>query len=785
MAIDKIIVKMFAGASFFALAVPAAVAQAGAPADIAPADSSDSTPDADIVVLGFGQTRQVQTVTQDDLTLLTPGTSPLKAIAKLPGVNFQSADAFGAYEWSTRISLRGFNQNQLGFTLDGVPLGDMSYGNYNGLHISRALISDNLGSVAVSQGAGSLGTASTSNLGGTLMFSSRDPGHDPDIFASATYGSEDTVRAFVRAESGDFGPFRAYASYAFLDAGKWKGDGAQRQHQANAKLVGDIGEGRMTAWLNFSDRREDDYQDLSAEMIRRLGYDWDNFQPDWQSAYRAGAVYQNQATIAAYNSGIANGTIPVTTPLVLPYPTYGTTFTAPITSVDDAYYSAAGLRRDWLGSLKYETPLSENVRASLQGYYHNNHGQGLWWTPYVPSPTGAPISVRTTEYDIHRMGVIGTLNADVGFNKFEIGGWFEGNDFHQARRFYALANTLAGSSRDSLKFQANPFATQWDYKFSTTTYVYHVADTIDLDRLTLNLGWKGIHVTNRAVPIVQGSFPKGAIKAEDEFLPQAGVLFHITDDAELFASYTENMRAFVSAVTSGPFSTTQAGFNKVAGSLKPEKSKTIEGGARYRHGPFQTSLAVYYVDFTNRQLAIASGPGIVGSPSILANVGSVRSWGAEVAATMRLPAGFSATASYAYNDSTYRDNVVDGAGNSVLLKGKTVVDSPRHIASAELAYDGPLFFGRVGANYMSKRYYSYTNDVSVGGRTLVDASLGVRVPKGMGFLTGFALEASVTNLTDEKYVSTVGSNGFVNSGDSQTLLAGAPRQWFVTLRRGF
>jgi iron complex outermembrane receptor protein len=29
-------------------------------------------------------------------------------------------------------------------------------------------------------------------------------------------------------------------------------------------------------------------------------------------------------------------------------------------------------------------------------------------------------------------------------------------------------------------------------------------------------------------------------------------------------------------------------------------------------------------------------------------------------------------------------------------------------------------------------------------------------------------------------VSTIGSNGFGNSGDNQTLLAGAPRQVFVT-----
>ena len=129
------------------------------------AHAADTAPAMDapqiIEVMGQGQSRQVQNISRSDMMKAVPGTSPLKSLEKLPGVNFQSADPFGAYEWSTRISIRGFNQNQLGFTLDGIPLGDMSYGNNNGLHISRAISSENVGRVAVSQGAGALATAST------------------------------------------------------------------------------------------------------------------------------------------------------------------------------------------------------------------------------------------------------------------------------------------------------------------------------------------------------------------------------------------------------------------------------------------------------------------------------------------------------------------------------------------------------------------------------------------------------------------------------------------------
>ena len=103
------------GAAFSALLLVAMPAHAADPA--APAVADPTEIDA-VVVIGQGQSRQVQTLKSDALALDAAGTSPLKAIDKLPGVTFQSADAFGAYEWSARISIRGFNQNQLGFTLD-------------------------------------------------------------------------------------------------------------------------------------------------------------------------------------------------------------------------------------------------------------------------------------------------------------------------------------------------------------------------------------------------------------------------------------------------------------------------------------------------------------------------------------------------------------------------------------------------------------------------------------------------------------------------------------------
>ena len=786
------------GATAIALIPAIAHAQTEPPVQMAAADSAEAGSEPEIVVLGFGQARQVQTLTAKDIAVLTPGSSPIKAIEKLPGVNFQSADPFGAYEWSTRISLRGFNQNQLGFTLDGVPLGDMSYGNYNGLHISRAIISENVGTVTVAQGAGALGTASTSNLGGTLQFSSRAPSDHFDVTASGTYGSNDTIRGFVRIDSGDItgGGLRGYLSYGYLGMDKWKGDGKQRQHQVNAKLVQELDRGSITAWFNFSDRRENDYQDLSKDMIARLGYKNDNISDNYPLAVKLGKVYDNQLAKAAYDQGIKNGTIPAGTPFAAPFAGEGLTFPAPYETVDDVYFNAAGLRKDYIGAVTFESHLSDAVTAKLTGYAHHNEGQGLWYTPYVPTVAGAqnqdgsaitnpsPLSIRTTEYDITRGGVTGSVAVETGRNRLEVGGWYESNSFRNARRFYGLAGEDT-ASRDSLQFQQNPFATQWDVKFDTETMQYYVQDTLDLGKLTVNGGWKGYKVINRANPIVSGGLAAGTIQAKDWFLPQIGGVFHVTSNAELFATFTQNMRAFVSAATAGPFSTTQDGFDAIKNTLKPERSDTYELGGRFRAGGLQASIAGYYVDFTNRLLAFQNGAGIVGNPSVLQNVGSVRSYGAEASLLYKVMPALSLLATYSYNNSTYRDDVVDSKGVLIAAtKGKTTVDSPKHMVKGEISYDDGHFLGRVGANYMSKRFYTYENDQSVPSRVLVDASIGYRFG-GEGPLGGISIEGSVTNLTDKRYVSTIGSNGFGARGDAQTLLAGSPREWFVTARKGF
>ena len=756
-------------------------AQVMAAAAATASDGAESAAVEEIVVMGRGESRQVQTVSGEELTLETPGASPLKLVEKLPNVNFQSADPFGSYEWSARISIRSFNQNQLGFTLDDVPLGDMTYGNHNGLHISRAIAGENVGAVELAQGSGALDTASSSNLGGSLKFVSRAPSEAFGVLVAGTAGSDNTYRGFARLDTGVLATGgRAYLSYSYNTSDKWKGDGEQRHQQLNFKAVQPIGEGSITGWVNWSERREQDYQDMSLEMLGRLGYEWDNISGDWPLAVRIAEIANNRG-----ETGV--------TPR---FPTLGTVYPAPIATVDDTYYDAAGLRDDLIGAVTLRMPVGETFDFKATLYGHDNEGQGLWFTPYVPSPNygvagatadDAPISIRTTEYDLKRYGVVAAGTVRLGDHTVNAGFWYEDNEFNQARRYYGL-NRVA-PQRDALKMQSGSFRTDWEYDFKTTTTKLFIQDTWKVsEALSVNFGFASLKVKNEGATVFARTpalNKNGTIEAEENFLPQAGARFALTEDSELFAAYSRNMRAFPSSGTSGPFSTNQAGFLAIKDKLKPEISDTFEAGWRFRSADFQAVLAAYHVNFKDRLFAVPVGSGIVGNPSALSNVGGVTAQGFEAVGTWDFAENWSAFASYAYNDSTFDDDTVDGNGVVVArTKDKTTPDTPQHLMKAEISYEKDGIFGRFSLSYLSKRYFNYENDRSVPSQMLADFTVGYRF-SGTPMLEGLEAQLNISNLFDEEYVSTINSNGFGIRGDNQTLLVGAPRQVFVTVRKQF
>src|SRR5476649_1331771 len=210
---------VFAALTFPVLAmaqnVAAAVAEMAVPvsdAAAAAAPAADSSADAATVAAAAGgpittvevashKTRSSVAINKSDMQKILPGINPLKALETLPGVSFQTADPWGNNEQNLSLFVHGFSGQQLGYTMDGVPLGDQQYGNYNGLSPQRAVISENVRSVVLSSGAGDVGTASTSNLGGTIETYSSDPLATRGGTVQQTVGSYRTSRTYARYDT--------------------------------------------------------------------------------------------------------------------------------------------------------------------------------------------------------------------------------------------------------------------------------------------------------------------------------------------------------------------------------------------------------------------------------------------------------------------------------------------------------------------------------------------------------------------------------------------------------
>ncbi len=245
-------------------------------------------------VTGRGSARAAAAVDTGVLRAVAPGSSALKVIERLPGVNMQSVDGFGMYEWSNRVTMRGFQTQQIGQTMDGVPLGDMSYGNFNGLGIGRAVDASNIAATAVTQGTGALGTASGNNLGGVVQYNSADPSATSQFTLQQMGGSYAARRTSLRYDLGlkQFGTngFNAFVSFSRFDTDKWKGGGdrysnfpgeqnlffgqsglfgkaGQTWHeQFNLKSTLFLGANKITAFYNYASRKESDYMDLSLDV---------------------------------------------------------------------------------------------------------------------------------------------------------------------------------------------------------------------------------------------------------------------------------------------------------------------------------------------------------------------------------------------------------------------------------------------------------------------------------------------------------------------------------------
>ncbi len=754
------------------------------------ATQADAAPSSlgTVVVSAKGSTRSAVSISGAEIQKIQPGASPLKAIQTLPGVLYTTADPWGNNEQNTLLFVHGFSTQQLGFTLDGVPLGDQQYGNYNGLSPQRAIISEDVGSVTLASGAGDLATASTSNLGGTVATHSSDPAKKAGVRFAQTIGSYNTTRTYLRGDSGEQNGNSIYAAIVHQDQQAWDFKGHQRGWQGDGKFVHDGSSGKLTVYAAYSDKIEPNEDSLYHGTPAGEGTSHRDNRP---------FMYPDFSQALAYLG--ANGAPPATD---------GNNYLN--------YYSDAQ-RTDFLTYVKYDWKLSNAFTWSNQVYFHHDDGVGVVAGPlnaaglpklfgvYFPGQNlkqvfgNSGYATRTTEYEINRQGWLSSLDWRIGNHQVNAGLWYEKIASSTRRRWYALDVNNPSTPYQRPLDLADPLITQYHSEIRNEVAQAYIQDAWHVsDSFTLQAGFKSsyqfAHGTVPVQPLPNSTagflqMPEGRIYTRGKFLPQVGALWNITSGDELFLNIQKNMRHFITYGGGGlsPWSLgSQDLFNTFKRNVSPETAWAYEGGWRFQHGlqlgpitGIDGQVSAYHVNFSNRLLAVGASAGfttINPGAVIINNVGGVKTDGVDFAATLHFGEHFSFYDAVSFNRSRYQDDYLSGT-TVVPTAGKNVPASPdwmnKFVASAQFgAFDAQL----VG-DYVGKRYATYTNDLSVPSYFLLNAQASYALPIRAGWLHDAKLSLNVSNLANRKgiyEVLTTAASGTYNTYPIP------PRQWFLT-----
>lgn len=771
--------RNWVGTSMLAIGGSAiALASAAAAQDRAAEGLDGELPMDSIVVTGVPTTYTNNAVTEPMALQQTPITSPLAQIDNLPGVNVQEGDAFGFDDWSTSVSIRGFQTNlgtqEIGMTIDGLPNGGSNYG--GGAKANRYIDTMNIGGVAVSQGTADIGSLSNEALGGTINFMTSDPLRERRIRFSASAGEFDALRFYTRYDTGDLGGVRAWISASHQEATDHVTETAQNQRDhVAAKFVTD-GPVRLTGYASYDDTHEDNYDQVySAEQFAQ-NPDSDGLTGEWVG---------------------------------IPF-------------IDQVYRRAwSTLRENVFTYLKAEADLG-SLALNGAGYYHHNHGRGDWVPPYIVDVTndgagnpqselvgngtvdgGAPRgqiyyvdgsgralapfagctasltfpyggtsfggydpacypagavpvqSYRHTHYDRDRYGVTadGAWTADLSAtatNTLRAGLWYEDGERSEWRNWHQLVDARVGPD-----FENTPYWTQYSREFPQSTFKWWVEDQVAFGPLTVTGGIKQFQNDIERNDVF-GQSASTSLDTKSDVLLSGGVRFDLTRDLQLFGGYAENYRALTDAVLENP----AADFSE----LEPETSENWEGGVRFNNGLVQASATYFNTVFDNRVVFI--GPGTAAGQDYLGgengtyfNVGGIDSEGVELLLAARVTDTLSVYGSYTYIDATYRgsgDTTGDEALN--LTPGNRVAGIPKNMLVASADYDDDRLRAGLSAKMTGERWVDAANTFLADDYVTLDAYVGVRGEAIGELLRGIDLSLVVNNLLDEDHIAGISGN---------------------------
>ncbi|MGY0564548.1 MAG: TonB-dependent receptor domain-containing protein, partial [Paraglaciecola chathamensis] len=545
----------------------------------------------------------------------TSMTSVLALVDNLPGVLVTEGDPFGSDEWSTSISIRGFQLNlesqQIGMTVDGISNGNSNYG--GGTKASRYIDTENLRGVEVSQGTADISSRSNEALGGTMDFTTILPALDEQLTVSATLGEQNARKFYVRYDTGEI----AQDTFAWLSLSSQQNDDymdgsiTNKRDHAEGKIISTIGEVDITGYVSYDDAEEYTYQRVYGLAQYEQDPLWDGLTEDWSGVpyqdqvFREGWVTERENFFTYLKADFAVGEVDFSTNVYY-HENEGAGKWIP--------YYIADVTDDGVGNPNSELDSSTTAYGGAsQGliYFVNRAGESLSPIAGCESSIGFPYggggaeidpgcyeqgaipvsSNRHTHYDKKRYGVNGDFTWHTSIsdmdNVLRGGFWYEDYQREEYRDWHKTIDAATGP-----RFDNTPYWVQYDREFPVETLMYYIEDELDAGFAKFRLGAKQFKVD---VAKEDQFVPENDldVSSDSDVLISAGFVAPLpVNGLEVFGGYAENFAAVKDAVLERD--------DADVSTVEPETADNIDFGLRYSTPGFNASLTYYNIKFENR-----------------------------------------------------------------------------------------------------------------------------------------------------------------------------------------
>src|SRR5262249_25812053 len=216
-------------------------------------------------------TKERSTVTKEGIQNRPATSNPYQQIDVLPGVNGQSQDATGLFGGA--ITMRGFSDQELGFTIDGAPVNDS--GNF-AVFPQEYVDPENLEQIFVTQGSADFDAPHVGASGGNIGLVSSNPSDYMRARFIQSLGELETSKTFMRFDSGNFDGFSSYVSYSHAQADKFRGEGdTDRDHVDGKLLYRTPGGSQYSASMVWNNAISNFFRRITLGEVDQFGFDYD------------------------------------------------------------------------------------------------------------------------------------------------------------------------------------------------------------------------------------------------------------------------------------------------------------------------------------------------------------------------------------------------------------------------------------------------------------------------------------------------------------------------------